>query len=104
MPDFIDARGRTVRLTKERLDHLETDHPEMRSQTDRIAETLSGPERIVSSRSDATVQLYYRLYKETPVTTKFLCVVVKNSEHDGFIITAYYTDAEKKGAVVWPKT
>ena len=104
MPEFVDARGRSIRLTQERLQHLETDHPEMRGQTGRIAETLSNPERIVSSRSDETVELYYRLYAETPVTTKFLCVVVKNSDYDGFIITAYFTNTEKKGAIVWSKT
>ena len=104
MPEFDEARGRSIRLTEERLQHIETDHPEMRGQTGRIAETLLHPEHVVSSRSDGTVELYYRLYAETPVTTKFLCVVVKNSAYDGFIITAYFTNTEKKGAIVWPKT
>jgi hypothetical protein len=83
---------------------LETDHPEMLGQVDRIAEVLAAPETIVASRTDSSVELYYRLYQETPVTTKFLCVVVKNPADDGFMITAYYTDTVKKGAVVWQKT
>ena len=104
MPEFVDVRGKPIRLTEERLRHLETDHPEMQGQVDRIAEVLASPEGIVSSRSDSSVELYYKLYQETPVTTKFLCVVVKNPGDDGFMITAYYTDTVKKGAVVWQKT
>ena len=42
-------------------------------------------------------------YVETPVTAKFMCVVVKDSETDGFVVTAYYTDTEKKGTLVWQK-
>ena len=103
MPEFVDAVGRRIRLTAERLQHLETDHPEMRDQIDRIGEGLSAPDQIVISGSDPTVELYYRLYPETPVTTKFLCIVVKNPADDGFVITAYYTDTMKKGAVVWQK-
>ena len=104
MPDIVDVRGRIIRLTEERLTHLETDHPEMEGQIDRVRETLGQPERILLSRSDATVELYYRLYAQTPVTTKFMCVVVKDSENNGFLITAYYTGTEKKGTVVWQKT
>jgi|SRR6185295_11536335 len=104
MPEFVELRGRTIRLTEERLAHIETDHPEMTGQIDRVQETLKQPERIVLSSSDANAELYYRLYAETPVTTKFMCVVVKDSEDNGFVITAYYTNTEKKGTVVWQKT
>lgn len=70
---------------------------------DRLGEVLVGPEPIVRSRTDSSVQLYYRLYKRTPVTTKFLWVIVKNRDADGFVITAYYTDTIKKGTTIWPK-
>jgi len=54
------------------------------------------------SRTDSSVDLYYRLYEETPVTTKYLCVVVKDPGANGFVLTAYYTDTIKKGEVRWP--
>ena len=91
-------------MTEDRLSHIETDHPEMNGQIGRVQETLAQPGRIVLSGSDAKVELYYRLYAETPVTTKFMCVVVKDSANSGFVITAYYTNTEKKGTVVWQKT
>ena len=87
MPE-IDARGRTIRLTDERLQHLEADHPEMEGQIDRVRETLSQPDRIVVSRSDPKAELYYRRYEQAPVTTTFMCVVVKDSEENGVVITA----------------
>jgi hypothetical protein len=103
MQDVIDVRGRCIRLTEERVAHLETDHPEMKGQIERLRETVEAPDRIVTSRSDDKAELNYRLYPETPVTTKFMCVVVKDSETDGFVVTAYYTDTEKKGTPVWQK-
>jgi phage-Barnase-EndoU-ColicinE5/D-RelE like nuclease2 len=88
MVHFQDIRNRSIRLTDERLHHLETDHPEMIGQISRIAETLADPDRIIRSRTDATVELSYKWYASTPVTAKFLCVVVKAISDDPFMITA----------------
>lgn len=104
MVHFQDIRKRSIRLTDERLHHLETDHPEMAGQTSRIAETLANPDRIVRSRTDSTVELFYKWYASTPVTAKFLCVVVKALPDDPFMITAYHTDAVKRGEGLWEKT
>ncbi len=104
MIHFLDIRNRGIRLTDERLHHLESDHPEMAGQISRIAETLSDPDRIIRSRTDATVELFYKWYTSTPVTAKFLCVVVKALPDDPFMIMAYHTDAVKRGEVLWQKT
>jgi hypothetical protein len=101
---FRDLKNRSIRLTAERLHYFEADHPEMAAQTPRIAETLATPDRIVRSRSDSTGELFYTWYLSTPVTTKFLCVVVKVLPDDHFIITSYYTDAVKGGEALWEKT
>ena len=104
MIHFQDIRNRSIRLTDERLHHLETDHPEMSGQTSRSAETLADPDRTVRSRTDAMVELFYKWYASTPVTAKFLCVVVKALPEDPFMITAFHTDAAKRGEVLWEKT
>jgi len=104
MIHFLDIRNRAIRLTDERLSHLESDHPEMAGQISRIADTLSYPDQILRSRTDATVELFYKWYTATPVTAKFLCVVVKALPDDPFMITAYHTDAVKRGEVLWQKT
>jgi hypothetical protein len=103
MVHFQDIRNRSIRLTDERLHHLETNHPEMIGQIWRIAETLADPDRIIRSRTDSTVELFYRWYTSTAVTAKFLCVVVKALPDDPFMITAYHTDAVKRGEVLWEK-
>ena len=100
---FRDVRHRLVRLTGERLLHWETSHPEMRGQVNRVEDVLRAPDLIVRSRTDPEVELFYRHYRETPVTEKYLCVVVKSGGDDAFIITAYFTDSVKKGEVLWEK-
>ena len=99
---YIDYRGNRVRLTQERLAHI-LEHREMSGMEPRIAETLSAPERVVESLSDAEARLYYRFYVGTRVGDKHLCVVVKVLEADAFVVTAYLTDKVKKGKQLWPK-
>lgn len=101
MRTFEDRQERRVRLTQERHDHLLEGHPEMRGQLDRVAQTLRKPEKVVRSQTDPAVELFYREYNETPVTRKFLCAVVKTGAEDSFLVTAYFTDAVKRGEVLW---
>jgi len=53
--------------------------------------------------SSETVVIYYKNYPKTPVTNKYLAVVVKINEMENFIITAYFTERVKKGEIVWEK-
>ena len=100
--DLQDKNGRQIRLTDERLAHMEAAHPEMRGQIDRIKDALREPEQIVRSKSDPCVELFYRLYASTPVTRKHLCVVVKSlSDENTFVVTAYFTDKPKRGELLW---
>jgi len=100
---FEDVYGRKIRFTIEPQAHLENDHPEMTGQNDKIRETLFRPSTIKRSRTDQAVQLFYRKYQSTPVTEKYLCVVVKVLDQDCFIITAYFTDQIKRGDLIWGK-
>jgi hypothetical protein len=100
---FKDIYNRQIRLTDERQEHIEADHPEMSGQIDKIQGTLLKPERIARSRTDSDVELFYRHYEVTPVTEKYLCVVVKVLIDDVFIITAYLTDTIKGGEVLWER-
>jgi heme A synthase len=97
---LIDHSGRKIRLTDERRQHI-LEHPEMSNQFDRLKETIQSPETIVSTTADDTVQVYHRYYEITPVTSKFLLVVVKVVDDDAFILTAFFSRREKKGTVIW---
>ena len=100
---FKDIHNRRIKLTDERQEHIEADHPEMFGQIDKIQETLSNPDIIVRSRTDPEVELFYRYYDITPVTEKYLCVLVKVLVGDLFIITAYFTDTIKSGEMLWER-
>ncbi len=87
----------------ERKAHLEDEHPEMENQYQQMALTLAEPDRIVRSKTDPEVELHYRFFETTPVSSKYLCIVVKAKMNDPFIITVYFTDSVKKGEVLWAK-
>lgn len=75
----------------------------MSGQIGKIQETLISPDVIVKSKIDYEVELFYRHYDTTPVTEKYLCIVVKILVSDLFIITAYFTDTIKRGQILWEK-
>ena len=97
-----DRFGRNVRLTSEREAHI-LRHPELRAQIASLEAVLQEPDVIVRSVRDPDVHLYHKHYAETPVTEKYLLVAVKVKERDAFIITAFFTDAVKKGDRLWEK-
>ena len=96
MRRFEDHAGRDVRLTDERLDHIQR-RPEMADQLERIEETLLDPDEVRVSDQDDTVHMHYRRYGTTPVSEKLLLVVVKVDVDSPFVITAFYTDRTKSG-------
>ncbi|MBI4371549.1 MAG: DUF4258 domain-containing protein [Elusimicrobia bacterium] len=73
-------------------------HPIMAGHEHDLELALVEPAHIRRSRSDAQVNLYYR-----HVGKYWLCVVVKNENGTGFIITAYFTDKIKEGQTLWPR-
>lgn len=98
----LDCFGRSVRLTDERLAHI-FHHQEMAGLEAEIEGVLRAPAEVRRSRSDDTVQLFYEFYAKTRVGGKWLCVVVKYSPDDAFVVTAYLTDQLKAGETIWPK-
>lgn len=74
-------------------------HPVMRAREADVQGALRTPDEIRRSRSDSAVFLFYRL--EQP--GRWLCAVVKRLNGEGFLITAYPTDAIKEGEQIWSK-
>lgn len=97
-----DVFGRDVRLTDERLAHI-LRHPEMAGMDGEIVRVLEQPAEVRVSRIDAAVRLFYEFYARTKMGGKWLCVVVKYSPEDAFVITAYLTDTLKPGGIIWPQ-
>jgi len=97
-----DFQGRVVRLTEERLVHI-MKHAEMQGQEKLIVEALQEPDSIFLTYHDPSVHVYHKLFDKTPVTRKYLIVAVKYTENDAFIITAFFTNKERKGTRIWPQ-
>ena len=64
-----------------------------------IQEPLADPDEVRVSRSDANVYLFYRAQQ----IGRWVCAVSKRQENEGFLITAYPTDAIKEGVRIWPR-
>jgi hypothetical protein len=57
---------------------------------------------VIHSQSDSDARLYYHWRTGTLVGDKYVCVVVKLTQSDAFVITAYLTNSVKKGTQLWP--
>jgi hypothetical protein len=74
-------------------------HPVMAGREADVAETLRNPEQIRLSRTDSAVYLFYKSER----LGRWICVVAKRLNGDGFLITTYPTDALKEGKQIWLK-
>ena len=86
--EITDKTGRKIRLTKKDLKHV-TCHKGMENEIEKIKETLTNPLKI-DPHGTGELYDYYRYYKDRKAKAKFLQVVVKYLNGDGFVITAYF--------------
>lgn len=74
-------------------------HPAIRGRERDIIRVLADPIEVRRSRKDPAVFLFYR-----PDGDRWLCAVARREGAEGFLITAYPTDAIKAGATVWTRS
>jgi len=70
----------------------------MRGMVAQVRKALESPLTIRVSKTDSNVLLYHRKYD-----AYYICVVIKQLDDDGFIITTYKTENIKEGEIIWPK-
>ena len=88
-----DKTGRMIYLTQERWKHILREHPSLGNCLEFIKQTLIKPLTIKQSTSDSYVYLYYQHRNTFP--KRYLLVVVKYLNGEGFIITSFYTNKIK---------
>lgn len=93
---FSDYRENDIRLTEERLNHIHN-HPEMKNQLKKIEKTLKRPDEVRKSDKDSSVHLYFKKFRDTPVTEKYLTAVVKVGSQNPFLITCFFTNEIRSG-------
>ncbi|TVQ59712.1 MAG: hypothetical protein EA366_04425 [Spirulina sp. DLM2.Bin59] len=91
--------GFTVRTTENYWQTLLIKHPDITHYETEIQQTLNQPDAIYQSQRDINVLLFYRTIK----TQRWLVAVARRLNVEGYLITAYQTDAIKTGAKLWPK-
>ncbi len=91
--------GVLIKLTEERWFHIVESHDELAGLSDEVLLTVEDPDFIVRGWSD-------ELLAVRKINDKYLIVVYKELENDGFIITAFITkkvDKVLRRGVVWQK-
>jgi hypothetical protein len=92
--------GFRVRVSRSHWELIITvKHPAMAGRESDVKKTPEKPSEIRLSRSDPSVYLFY----SSEHKGRWVCVVTKRLNGEGFLITTYPTDAIKEGVRVWPK-
>jgi hypothetical protein len=74
-------------------------HPVLLGHEEEVRQTLVDPDEIRKSRKDTRVFLFYK-----GASPRWLCAVARRENGEGFLITAYPTDAIKAGERIWTKS
>ncbi|HEX7926576.1 MAG TPA: DUF4258 domain-containing protein [bacterium] len=92
--------GLTVRIAAAQWERIVAiKHPVLTGREAEVIAAIESPDEIRRSRHASDVVLCYKL--ERP--GRWICAVVKRLQSDGFLITAYITDAIKEGTRIWPR-
>ena len=87
--EIVDKTNRKIRLTTEQWTHIRKKHPEIENH-ELIEETLKKPDKMTDYDIDETVLYYYKYYKHRKSYEKYLQVIVKYLNGDGYVLTAQF--------------
>ena len=93
--EVIDKTGRKLRMTDYNWHHIVKRHPEIASQKEKIIETLEKPDKITDSPDDEETKYYYKFYKNLPSPYRFMRVIAKYLNGEGFIISSHFVKVIK---------
>ena len=88
-----------VRTSDEYWQKLITKHPDIADLETEVKQALANPDEIRQSSRDPNVLLFYLTLKQQ----RWVVAVARRLNGDGFVITAYQTDAIKEGETLWRK-
>ncbi len=85
-----DMFGRLIYLSDERWKHINEEHPEVSEYIRQFDDVLKNPTKIVPFAYDKDIFYYYKYFKLRQFRTRYLLLIVKYLNGEGFIITAYF--------------
>ncbi len=87
--EVVDKYERRIHLSKERWRHVRKKHPEVLDEG-WVKETLLHPDKVTESHPDESVYYFYKYFKHRVSPNKFLRVLVKYINSEGYVLTAYF--------------
>ncbi len=87
--EIKDKTGRKIRLTERQLGHITEIHSEMTNYLEEIQKTIEKPLKI-TFQEKGNLHRYYTCMKHRKHPEKYLRVIVKYLNGDGFVITAHF--------------
>ncbi len=88
--NITDKTRRGIRLTKRQWRETTLKHPNMSAYLEEIKETLIKPDVISDYNIDEKVRYYYKYFKQIKSRNKYLLVIVKYLNGEGFVIKSYF--------------
>ncbi len=90
MEHALSKNGISIRLTNERWIHIIIGHPELIGYHIEVLETIKDPEAIYAGKSGEYIAI------KNIKNKKYMVVIYKELNNDGFVITAFKTNNIKK--------
>jgi len=97
--EILTSLNFTVRTSEEYWQKLIVKHPDITDLEAEVRQALASPDEIRHSSRDPDLLLFYLVLKEK----RWVVAVARKLNGDGFLITAYQTDAIKEGETLWHK-
>lgn len=91
--EVLDKNHGILRMTDYNWHHIVKRHPEIASHKDKIIETLEKPDKTTESLDDEDVRYFYKFYKTLPSPYKFMRVIARYLNGDGFIVSSHFVKA-----------
>lgn len=95
--------NKKIRLTDVQQTHILFFHPEVEAEQEKMKDVLKNPEIVIEGATEDT-RICYKFYPYTSVASKYLAVVIKVLDGEGFIVTSYFTEKVRRGKILWRKT
>ena len=90
--------GFRVRTSPDYWQKIVTKHPDLAGCLEAVKAALSAPDEIRRRSRDERILLFYRASEH-----RWVVAVARHSNGDGYLVTAYQTDAIKEGETLWHK-
>ncbi len=95
--EIFTPLGFTVRTSESYWQRLIIKHPDIEELEELVQQALASPDEVRRSSRDEGVLLFYLIRSKQ----RWVVAVARRLNGDGFLITAYQTDAIKEGELIW---